>query len=57
MAKGRKCPQCRFPMYAAKEQDQPKGRYVTYVCQSNACANYVKTNGRYRFEERVFESF
>ncbi len=47
MAKGKKCPSCGTHMFALKEDDQPKGRYVTYECRNNTC----------RFREKVFESY
>ena len=42
MAKGRKCPSCGTNMFAESEDDQPKGRWVVYVCLNNACKNRVK---------------
>ncbi|GAB4164535.1 MAG: hypothetical protein Fur0021_40150 [Candidatus Promineifilaceae bacterium] len=45
MAKGKKCPQCGYQMYAKQEQHQPKGTWVVYQCR----------NGKCRFEEKVFE--
>lgn len=45
MAKGKKCPQCGYHMYARHEQHKPRGTWVTYVCR----------NGKCRFEEKVFE--
>jgi len=47
MAKGMKCPNCKYPMFAETEDDQPQGRYVTYVCRNGQCKNKVK----------VFESY
>jgi hypothetical protein len=55
MARGKKCPNCSLTMYARDERYEPKGTYVTYVCRNDSCPNYVKSNRRYRFEERVFE--
>lgn len=34
-------------MFAETEDDQPKGRWVTYVCLNNSC----------KMRERVFESY
>lgn len=45
MAKGKKCPQCGYYMYALKEDDQPKGTWVLYECRNQKC----------RFQEKVFE--
>ena len=39
MAKGRKCG-CGHPMYAEVEDNQDKGRWVTYVCP--ACGATAK---------------
>lgn len=46
MAKGKKCPQCSSYMYAKKEDKQPQGSWVTYICRTSNC----------KFEEKVFES-
>lgn len=46
MAKGKKCPQCGYHMYAIKEDRQPKGVWVTYECR----------NGKCKFREKVFEA-
>lgn len=46
MARGKSCPQCGFPMYAQRENVQPQGTWVYYVCN----------NGNCKFEEKVFES-
>lgn len=45
MAQGKSCPSCRTVMYPVKEDEQPKGTWVTYEC----------TNGNCKFRERVFE--
>ncbi len=45
MARGHKCPQCGYYMYAKKEQHQPRGSWVTYQCRNNNC----------RYELRTFE--
>lgn len=47
MAKGKKCPSCSTNMFADKEDDQPKGRWVTYICLNNSC----------KMREKVFESY
>lgn len=47
MAKGKKCPSCSTNMFAESEDDQPKGRWVTYVCLNNSC----------KMREKVFESY
>lgn len=45
MAKGKKCRDCGTPMFAEREEEQPKGRWVYYACRSSSC------NGK----EKVFE--
>ncbi len=45
MALGKKCPSDRTPMYATREDNERKGRYVTYECPS--C----------KFREKVFEKY
>ena len=47
MAKGMKCRICGEHMYAQREDDQPKGRWVYYVCRATACTN----------TEKVFENY
>lgn len=47
MAKGKSCPNCKHSMYAEKEDNQPAGRYVTYICK----------NHNPPFREKVFESY
>ncbi|MBF6469835.1 hypothetical protein IU427_32435 [Nocardia beijingensis] len=47
MAKGLKCRVCGYYMYAQREDDQPMGRWVYYVCRSSSCSN----------QEKVFESY
>jgi hypothetical protein len=42
MAKGKTCPSCKTPMYALKEEEQPKGTWVTYECTNGNCKNKVK---------------
>lgn len=46
MAKGKKCPQCRYVMLALTEDPQEKGTWVRYQCRNNEC----------KFEEKAFES-
>lgn len=46
MAKGKKCPQCGYQMYAQREDHQPQGTWVYYVCRSEKC----------KFTEKVFEA-
>ena len=46
MAKGKKCPQCGYHMYALSEDYQPMGTWVVYECR----------NGNCKFQEKVFES-
>lgn len=48
MAKGKKCPSCKSPMFAESEDDQPKGRYVVYVCPDKASCKH---------REKVFEKY
>lgn len=43
MAKGKKCPQCGYYMFALKEEDQPMGAWVLYECR------------KCKFQEKVFE--
>lgn len=45
MARGKKCPQCGHPMYAQREDVQPMGTWVYYVCRAAKCG----------FTEKVFE--
>jgi hypothetical protein len=47
VARGKKCPQCGYQMFAEREENQAKGRWVTYVCRNNAC----------KFREKVFEDY
>lgn len=42
MAKGMKCRVCGGYMYAQREDDQPKGRWVYYVCRTSSCSNTEK---------------
>ncbi len=57
MAKGMKCRLCQSPMYAESEDNQPKGRWVVYVCRSSRCPDSVATDGRYPNKEKVFEDY
>ena len=47
MAKGKKCSQCGFPMFAEREQVEAQGTTVWYACQNHQkpCNN----------KEKVFE--
>ena len=45
MAKGKKCPQCGYQMYAIEERQEAKGAWVIYECRNSKC----------RFREKVFE--
>lgn len=47
MAQAQSCPTCNYIMYADVEDHQPKGTWVTYVCQNKQCATYVKSGNRY----------
>ncbi len=49
MAKGKKCRVCGYAMYADQETNQPKGRWVVYVCRNirKPCTN----------REKVFEQY
>ena len=53
MAKGKKCRECGEVAYADKEEYQPKGTWVTYVCRNGKCTS-VKRG--FPWKERVFES-
>lgn len=54
MAQGKKCQNCNYPMYAQREDDQPKGRWVYYVCQNGDCK---KKSGGYAYSEKVVEKY
>jgi len=49
MVKGMKCRICNTPMYAEREDNQPQGRWVYYVCRNKqkSCNN----------REKVFEQY
>lgn len=47
MAKGMKCRICGGYMYAQREDDQPKGRWVYYVCRATSCTNTEKVFEKY----------
>ena len=51
MAPAKKCPECKYVMYAQDEDFQPKGTWVVYVCQNGECAS-VKRG--YPYKEKVF---
>jgi hypothetical protein len=53
MAKGKKCPECHQSMYADKEDYQPKGTWVTYLCRNGTCPSVERG---FPSKERVFES-
>ena len=42
MARGRRCPVCRGPMYARDERYQRQGTWVTYQCRSGSCPTFAK---------------
>lgn len=46
MAQGKKCPDCGHQMYAQREEEQPKGKWVYYICRNGSC----------KFTEKIFES-
>ncbi len=46
MAKGKKCRDCGYNMFAEREDNQPMGTWVHYVCLNQACKS----------KEKVFES-
>lgn len=52
MARGMTCPnpKCKYSMYAIREEDKPKGTYVTYRCQ--ACGEERKV-----FEDKPFNPY
>jgi hypothetical protein len=52
VARGQSCPECRSPMYAQKEDYQPKGTWVTYVCRNGRCSSVIRG---YPASERKFE--
>ena len=45
MARGKKCPSCGYNMFAEREDDQPQGSWVYYVCLNQSC----------KFKEKTFE--
>lgn len=45
MAKGKKCPQCGYPMWAESEKKEPAGSWIVYECRAEKC----------KFREKVFE--
>ena len=46
MARGMKCRECGYQMYAMDERHEPQGTWVTYVCRNSSCG----------WREKVFES-
>lgn len=52
MAKGLKCPECSYPCWAEKEEFQPKGTWVHYVCQNRSCASHKRG---YPWRDKRFE--
>ena len=58
MARGKKCPCCGMAMFAQREDDQDRGRWVTYVCQNNACEKCGRgSKARCNHTEKVFEDY
>ncbi len=57
MAKGKKCRICGYDMYASKETNQPKGRWVVYVCRNirKPCTNPVCQSGLRRRTNQSFD--
>lgn len=53
MAKGRKCPECGMAACADREDYQPRGNWVMYVCRRGSCPS-VKRG--FPWKERVFEA-
>ncbi|TDW66190.1 hypothetical protein EV653_6212 [Kribbella pratensis] len=53
MGRGLKCSECHQPMYADKEDYQPKGTWVVYVCRNGGCES-VKRG--YPYKEKIFEA-
>ena len=52
MAKGRKCRECGETACVDKEDYQPKGTWVTYVCINGQCPGLKRG---FPWKERVFE--
>lgn len=52
MGRGLKCPECKMSMYADKEDYQPKGTWVVYVCRNGTCDS-VKRG--FPYKEKIFE--
>jgi len=42
MAKGMKCRVCGYQMYAEREQPEPMGTWVWYICRATKCNNTEK---------------
>ncbi len=53
MAKGMKCSDCQNAMYADREDYEPKGTWVTYVCRNGRCKSVERG---YPNKVKVFES-
>lgn len=53
MAKGKKCPECGYTSFVEREDFQPKGSYVTYVCQNKTCPSHKRG---YPWKVKEFES-
>jgi hypothetical protein len=49
------CQVCRQNMKVKSSKPEPKGAWVVYECQNNACSNYVRSGHSNRFSESVFE--
>lgn len=52
MARVKRCPVCKLPMYPQDEKYEAKGTWVTYVCRNGTCPS-VKRG--YPAKEKVFE--
>lgn len=52
MGRGRKCEECKQPMYAQDEKYEPMGTTVVYVCRNGQCPS-VKRG--YPNKAKVFE--
>lgn len=53
MAQGKKCSCCGHYMFADREDEQPQGTWVTYICRNGQCA---RCNGKCTMTEKVFEA-
>lgn len=52
MARGKRCPECKEPMYAQDEKYEPQGTWVTYICRNGKCPGAKRG---YPAKEKVFE--